>query len=32
MTVKAFVLIGTQVGRTKQVVEAIGRLQGVVFS
>ena len=30
MTVKAYVLIETQVGKTKQVVEAIGRLQGVV--
>jgi DNA-binding Lrp family transcriptional regulator len=30
MTTKAYVLIETQVGKTKQVVEAIGRLQGVV--
>ena len=30
MTAKAYVLIETQVGKTKQVVEAIGRLQGVV--
>jgi hypothetical protein len=28
MTAKAYVLIETQVGKTKQVVEAIGRLQG----
>ena len=30
MTAKAYVLIETQVGKTKQVVEAIGRLQEVV--
>ena len=30
MAAKAYVLIETQVGKTKQVVEAIGRLQGVV--
>jgi len=30
MTAKAYVLIEAQVGKTKQVVEAIGRLQGVV--
>jgi len=30
MTAKAYVLIETQVGKTKQVVEAIGRLQGVI--
>ena len=30
MTTKAYVLIETKVGKTKQVVEAIGRLQGVV--
>jgi len=30
MTVKAYVLIETQVGKTKQVAEAIDRLQGVV--
>lgn len=30
MTAKAYVLIETQVGKTKQAVETIGRLQGVV--
>ena len=30
MTTKAYVLIETEVGKTKQVVEAIGRLQRVV--
>ena len=30
MTAKAYVLVEAQVGRTKEVVEAIGRLQGVV--
>ena len=30
MMAKAYVLIETQVGKTKQVVEAIGKLQGVV--
>ena len=30
MTAKAYVLIEAQVGKTKQVVEAIRRLQGVV--
>jgi DNA-binding Lrp family transcriptional regulator len=30
MTAKAYVLIETQVGKTKQVVKAIGRLQEVV--
>ncbi len=30
MAVKAYVLIETQVGKTKQVVEAIRRLEGVV--
>jgi len=29
MTVKAYVLIETQVGKTKQVVEAIRNIQGV---
>jgi DNA-binding Lrp family transcriptional regulator len=31
MTVKAYVLIETQVGRTKQVVDTIRKLQGVVL-
>ena len=31
MTVKAYVLIETQVGRTKQVVDTIRRLPGVVL-
>ena len=30
MTAKAYVLIEAQVGKTKQVVEAIRKLQGVV--
>ena len=30
MTAKAYVLIEAQVGKTKQVIEAIRRLQGVV--
>jgi DNA-binding Lrp family transcriptional regulator len=30
MTAKAYVLIQAQVGKTKQVVEAIRKLQGVV--
>ena len=30
MTAKAYVLIEAQVGKTKEVVEAIRRLQGVV--
>ena len=30
MTTKAYVLIEAQVGKTKQVVEAIRKLQGVV--
>ena len=30
MTAKAYVLIEAQVGRTKQVAEAIRKLQGVV--
>ena len=30
MTAKAYVLIEAQVGKTKQVVEAIQKLQGVV--
>jgi DNA-binding Lrp family transcriptional regulator len=31
MTVKAYVLIETQVGRTKQVVDTIRKLPGVVL-
>ena len=31
MTAKAYVLIETQVGRTKQVVDTIRKLSGVVF-
>ena len=30
MTIKGYVLIETQVGKTKQVVEAIRNIQGVV--